>query len=194
MWYDADGSAVQSRQLLLCRRQLEVLRRRADPLPRRGFRGIEHADGASPAWPFRYDELEPWYDEAEKLFQVRGTAGEDPTEPPRAVPYPFPPVPDEPPIAAVRERLSARSACIRFRCRSASTSTRWLAHGKTPWDAFPDTRTGKMDAETCALSPALAYAKCGLRTVREVTAAGPGGGRQADRGGGLSPGWRDATG
>ena len=34
--------ALQPRQLLLCRRQFEILRRRADPLPPRGFRG----DGA----------------------------------------------------------------------------------------------------------------------------------------------------
>ena len=29
---------------------------------------------------------------------------------------------------------------------------KWLKRAKTPWDAFPDTRTGKMDAETCGLA------------------------------------------
>ena len=33
------AARLQSRQLLLCRRQLEILRRGADPLPQRGFRG-----------------------------------------------------------------------------------------------------------------------------------------------------------
>lgn len=38
-------------------------------------------------WPFRYADLRPWYDEAERILSVAGAAGEDPTEPPRG-PYP----------------------------------------------------------------------------------------------------------
>jgi hypothetical protein len=34
---------------------------------------------------------------------------------------------------------------------------RWLSVGKTGFDAFPDARSGKMDAETCALLPVLQY-------------------------------------
>ena len=45
---------------------------------------MEHVGGVSPAWPFSYDELEPWYSQAEQLFQVRGALGEDPTEPPHS--------------------------------------------------------------------------------------------------------------
>ena len=116
---------------------------------------MEHVGGVSPAWPFPYEELEPWYCRAEQLFQVRGALGEDPTEPLHSQPYPFPPVPDEPPIAAVRARLKRLRACIRPRCRSASTSTRWLAGGRTPWDAFPNTGAGKMDAESAPLAEAL---------------------------------------
>ena len=53
-WYDGERPAVQSRQLLQCRRQLEILRRRADPLPRaRISRASQHAEGVSPAWPIR---------------------------------------------------------------------------------------------------------------------------------------------
>src|SRR4051812_3493583 len=29
------------------------------------FDGMAHRDGDTPAWPFRYGELAPWYDEAE---------------------------------------------------------------------------------------------------------------------------------
>ncbi|TIV62552.1 MAG: GMC family oxidoreductase, partial [Mesorhizobium sp.] len=45
------------------------------------FSELEHYGGVSPAWPFSYDEFEPWYSKAEQLFRVRGTLGEDPTEP-----------------------------------------------------------------------------------------------------------------
>lgn len=41
------------------------------------------------AWPIRYDDLRPFYDEVERILRVAGRAGEDPTEPPRP-PYPAP--------------------------------------------------------------------------------------------------------
>ena len=47
----------------------------------------QHVDGVSPAWPIDYDTLAPYYDRAERLYQVHGAAGVDPTEPPRG-PYP----------------------------------------------------------------------------------------------------------
>ena len=43
---------------------------------------------------------------------------------------------------------------------------RWLKGGQTPWDAFPDTRSGKMDAESCPLAKALAAAM--TRAGRQV--------------------------
>jgi len=42
------------------------------------FSELQHQEGVSPAWPFSYEELEPWYCQAEKLYQVRGRTGEDP--------------------------------------------------------------------------------------------------------------------
>jgi choline dehydrogenase-like flavoprotein len=42
-------------------------------------------------WPFGYDELEPYYVRAEELLEVAGESGVDPTEPPRATPYPHAP-------------------------------------------------------------------------------------------------------
>lgn len=43
------------------------------------------------AWPFGYEDLEPFYDRAERLIGVAGQAGDDPTEPHRTGPYPHPP-------------------------------------------------------------------------------------------------------
>ncbi len=43
-------------------------------------------------WPIGYEELEPFYAEAERLLAVAGVAGEDPTEPPRQGDYPQPPI------------------------------------------------------------------------------------------------------
>jgi choline dehydrogenase-like flavoprotein len=138
------------------------------------FAALEHEEGVSPAWPIAYADLEPYYGRAERLYQVRGSAGDDPTEPPRSAPYPHPPVPDEPPIAALRQRL-ARIGLHPASLPLGVDIERWLAHGSTPWDAFPDTRTGKMDAETCALMPALEHPnlrlETGARVVRLVARA-----------------------
>lgn len=44
-------------------------------------------------WPIAYDDLEPWYDRAEVLLDVRGLTGENPYDAPRRSPYPLPPLP-----------------------------------------------------------------------------------------------------
>jgi choline dehydrogenase-like flavoprotein len=43
------------------------------------FEEIRHIDGISLAWPLIYDDFELWYTGAERLYQVHGNAGEDPT-------------------------------------------------------------------------------------------------------------------
>ena len=178
------GRSVQSRQLLLCRRQHQALWRRADPLSRAGLRADPICRRATPGWPFAYEELEPWYAAPRALYQVHGALGDDPTEPRHSSPYAFPPVPDEPAIAAVRERL-AGSACIRFSLPLGVDIDRWLARAKTPWDAFPDADSGKMDAETCGLKAALAHRQCRRSNRRARHAARDRRRRQENRGGGL---------
>lgn len=45
------------------------------------FGVLRHKGGISPAWPVKYDEFEPYYTKAEKLFCVHGKQGLDSTEP-----------------------------------------------------------------------------------------------------------------
>jgi choline dehydrogenase-like flavoprotein len=58
------------------------------------------------SWPFGYRELAPCYDEVERLLDVAGQAGADPSEPPRSGPYPQRPAPLHP----VSSRLAAAAA------------------------------------------------------------------------------------
>ncbi|MER0236937.1 GMC family oxidoreductase [Fulvimarina sp. MAC8] len=131
------------------------------------FEAMEHEGGVSPAWPIRYDEIAPWYEKAEALYQVRGEAGGDPTEPPRVGGYPHPAVPEEPAIAVVRARLE-RVGLKPFSLPLGVDLERWLKAGKTGWDGYPDLRCGKMDAETCGLAEALSYENVELVTGARV--------------------------
>ena len=42
------------------------------------FGEVQHPNGVAPAWPLRYDDMEPFYVRAEHLFWVHGKHGEDP--------------------------------------------------------------------------------------------------------------------
>ncbi|AJD41898.1 oxidoreductase protein [Rhizobium gallicum bv. gallicum R602sp] len=135
---------------------------------REDFHEMQHLEGISPAWPFAYEELEPWYSRAEQLYQVRGQIGEDPTEPVHSHNYAFPPVPDEPSIALVRERMK-RNGLHPYSLPLGIDIERWLARAKTPWDAHPNSFDGKMDAETIGLALALQHPNVRLQTGSRVT-------------------------
>jgi len=73
-------------------------------LRREDFQAVQHVDGVSPAWPITYDTLEPYYERAECLYQVRGQHGLDPTEPSRR-PYWHEAVPHAAGMATIVEQL-----------------------------------------------------------------------------------------
>ncbi len=134
----------------------------------RDFAPLAHADGDTTGWPFAYAELEPWYTKAEQMLGARGKSGEDSTEPPRSAPYPFAPVPDEPSVARARLRLNGLGLHV-FSIPLGVDIEAWLRHGKQPWDAYPDTRSGKIDAETGPLTAALKHANVTMETSAKVT-------------------------
>ena len=125
-------------------------------------------------WPFDHATLAPFYTRAEALYQVRGDAGADPTEPPHEAPYPHPPVPHEAAITDLAARLT-RAGLTPSPLPLAVDLDRWLARASTPWDAHPDTNGGKLDAETAALAHALGDPNITLRTgvtVHRIEAEG----------------------
>ena len=140
------------------------------------FQPAAHVGGTTPGWPIDYAELEADYQSAEDLYQVRGTAAEDPTEPYHSGSYPHPPVPDEPDMADLRKRLT-RLGLNPSSIPLGVDLSAWLSGGKTTWDAHPNTGRGKMDAETGGLATALGHDNVTLRTgcpveAIEVDAAG----------------------
>ncbi|MDF3306231.1 GMC family oxidoreductase [Rhodococcus sp. T2V] len=133
------------------------------------FREIEHPDGTSPAWPFTYDELEPHYGEAERMFWVHSNKGEDPTDPWRSTDYPFPGVPHEGAMARLVD--SARQQGLHpF---AAPQSINWKPGGPCvlcdTCDSFACMVDAKGDADVAAVRPALRSGNVQLLTNAEVT-------------------------
>jgi choline dehydrogenase-like flavoprotein len=142
-------------------------------LRREDFGELRHAGGVSPAWPISYDELEPYYTEAERLYQVHGERGGDPTEPRASAPYPFPAISHEPRIQQLHddlvrlghrpfhvplgimldEQAPATSPCIR--CSTC--------------DGHPCLVHAKSDAEVLCVRPALSYPNVSLLTHAYVS-------------------------
>jgi len=136
------------------------------------FGAVQHYDGISPAWPISYQDLEPYYGQAEALYQVHGLRGEDPTEPPAGGPYPFPPIAHEPRIQRLNDDL-IRTGHHPFHAPTAvmlDESNRPRSHCLKcdTCDGYPCLVHAKADAEVVAVRPALKYPNVSLLTNAEV--------------------------
>ncbi|HJR67029.1 MAG TPA: GMC family oxidoreductase [Gemmatimonadaceae bacterium] len=122
-------------------------------------------------WPFAYQDLEPYYARAERLLDVAGESGVDPTEPPRAAPYPH-----EPARLAGTSDVIARAArdlgLHPFRLPLAinyqNGAARRACQACTTCDAFACAVEAKNDVAT-AIIPALVRAGMDLRPRTVVT-------------------------
>ena len=74
-------------------------------LREKDFDQVQHHGGISLEWPLKYNDFEPYYTEAEKLFQVHGKMGLDPTEPYRSGEFPYKEVSHEPRIQELHDDL-----------------------------------------------------------------------------------------
>jgi choline dehydrogenase-like flavoprotein len=160
-WYDKDGNSFQPQVHYNVGGATKLYGAALYRLREKDFGELRHFDGISPAWPISYAEIEPYYQQAEDLYQVHGNRGEDPTEPPSSGPYPRPAVSNEPRIQQLFDDLTAiglhpfhapcgilldeanpaYSTCIR--CSTC--------------DGFPCLVHAKSDAEVIAVRPALEH-------------------------------------
>ncbi|HLH50425.1 MAG TPA: GMC family oxidoreductase [Roseiarcus sp.] len=142
-------------------------------LRKEDFGEVKHYDGVSPAWPVGYDEFEPYYSEAEKLYRVHGEHGRDPTEPPTSAPYPAPPVSHEPRIQKLADDLAAAGyrpfpAPAAVMLNEADMAYSRCIRCQT-CDGFPCLVHAKSDAEVIAVRPALLHPNVTLlRNARSV--------------------------
>ncbi len=136
------------------------------------FSEIKHHGGVSPAWPIRYEDLEPYYTRAEQLYHVHGERGVDPTDPPAGAPYPHPPVSHEPRVQQLSDdfaRLGLRPFHVPLGVmldeKSPRTSTCIRCN---TCDGFPCLVSAKSDAQVVCVDPALQHSNVALITGAHV--------------------------
>ena len=136
------------------------------------FGEVVHHDGVSPAWPISYDELEPYYADAERLYLVHGKSGEDHTEAWRSGDFPHPPVSHEPRIQQLSddmERIGLHPFHLPIGIdldESDPEGSRCIRCDR--FDGFPCILDAKADAHICAVRPALQHDNVSLLTHAKV--------------------------
>ncbi|MEP0892813.1 GMC family oxidoreductase [Leptolyngbya sp. FACHB-16] len=127
------------------------------------FETVYHAGGISPEWPIKYRDLEPYYTQAEHLYQVHGQQGLDPTEPPRSKNYPFVPISHEPRIQEIHDALEDHGLHPFYLPLAIKLNESDSSLGKcircNTCDGFPCAIYGKSDADVNCIRPALACSK-----------------------------------
>lgn len=141
-------------------------------LRKEDFGEIRHYGGVSPAWPIAYDDLEPYYAQAEQLFHVHGNRGEDPTEPKASGPFPHPGVSHEPRMQQLSDDF-ARLGLKPFHTPLGIMLDEKNRHTSkcircNTCDGFPCLVGAKSDAQVCCVDPALAYPNFTLLTNARV--------------------------
>lgn len=142
-------------------------------LRKEDFGEIRHHGGISPAWPISYEDMEPYYAEAERLYQVHGERGEDPSEPPASGPFPHPAVSHEPRLEHLAEDFAAQGL------KPFHTPLGIMLDEKNPrasrcircstCDGHPCLVYAKADAQILCVDPALAHPNVTLMTDAYVS-------------------------
>jgi choline dehydrogenase-like flavoprotein len=171
-WYDADDKPFQPQVHYFVGGATKLYGAALYRLRAEDFDQLMHHDGPSPAWPVGYDEFEPYYTQAEALYQVHGARGEDPTEPRASAPYPFPPVSHEPRIQQLADDLAAaghhpfHAPCGIMLDETDMPYSRCV---RCPdCDGFPCVVHAKSDAEVLGVRPALEHPNVTLLTGAEA--------------------------
>lgn len=169
-WLDADGGEFIPGNYYYVGGNTKLYGAMLPRLREADFGEIQHREGISPKWPISYADMEPYYAEMERVLNVHANAGDDPTEPWRSTPYPFPGLAHEPAIQQLADRLSAQGlhpfsmpAGVDVRDGGACILCRTC-------DGFPCKLDAKSDAEVNILRPAVGEGGATLWTGAYVSA------------------------
>jgi choline dehydrogenase-like flavoprotein len=172
-WYDRRNRAFQPQSHYFVGGATKMYGAALFRLRPQDFGEMTHSDGTSPAWPITYDDMEPWYTQAEQMYQVHGNHGEDPTEGRWSQQYPWPAVGHSKRIGEIYDDLTsagykpfhAPSGVLLDESRPEVSSCIKCA----TCDGFPCMMHAKADAEVIAVRPIMDLPNVTLVTGAEVT-------------------------
>jgi choline dehydrogenase-like flavoprotein len=173
VWHDRDGRPLHPHTNYYVGGNTKFYGAALFRLRERDFDRLAHHGGVSPSWPISYADLEPYYARAERLYQVHGERGADPTEPWASGPYPYPAVSHEPRIQRLHDDLA--SAGLRpfhvpvgvMLDETSPHTSRCIRCGTC--DGFACLVHAKSDAQVIAVDPALRHSNVSLLTNAMVT-------------------------
>ncbi|MDY6902361.1 MAG: GMC family oxidoreductase [Cyanobacteriota bacterium] len=100
-WYEEDGDTFSPQTSYSVGGNTKIYSGVLQRMRERDFEKVQHQDGFSPEWDVKYKDFEPYYTEAEKLYQVHCKTSDDFTEPPRSEAFPHHTVKNEPQIESI---------------------------------------------------------------------------------------------
>jgi len=173
VWHDRDGKPLHPHTNYYVGGNTKFYGAALFRLRKEDFGEIRHHGGLSPAWPINYDDLEPYYTRAERLYQVHGERSVDPTDPWASAPYPFPAVQHEPRIQRLHDDLTANGlrpfhVPLGIMLDESKPRTSRCIRCET-CDGFPCLMHAKSDAQVLCVDPALTYPNVTLMTNARVT-------------------------
>ena len=167
-WYDKDNRPFQPGVHYFVGGATKMYGAALFRLRKEDFSAHRTADGLTPDWPLRYEDMEPWYMQAERLYNVHGQRGDDPTDPPASGPYPFPPVSHEPRIQELADNLKKAGFHPAYAPTGIMLNESDKPHGRCircdTCDGFPCLVHAKSDAEVIAVRPATEHPNVTLLT------------------------------
>ncbi|TVP67222.1 MAG: GMC family oxidoreductase [Leptolyngbya sp. LCM1.Bin17] len=171
-WYDREGKAFRPQMSYWVGGNTKVYGAALLRLRERDFETVEHQDGISPAWPLKYSDFEPYYTQAEALYDVHGDDGDDPTAPPRQAAYPYPAVSHEPRMQEIFDGLKQQGLNpfhlpVGLKLNEAERAL-WDCIRCDSCDGFPCLVRGKADSEVNGVAPSLVYNNVTLKTEAKV--------------------------
>lgn len=171
-WYDLKGKAFKPGTSYYVGGNTKVYGGALFRLREGDFEQIEHVGGISPEWCVKYQDFEPYYDAAEKLYQVHGLQGVDPTEPKRSNDYSLPPLSHEPRIQEIHDDLQAQglnpfNLPLAIRLNEVDRLMSSCIRCDT-CDGFPCLVDAKSDADITCIRPSLEQENITLITEAKV--------------------------
>ena len=136
------------------------------------FNTVVHKGGISPEWSLKYTDFEPYYTQAENLYNVHGKRGLDSTEPWATAEYPFPAITHEPRIQEVHDHLKAKGLHpfylpMAIKLNEAQHFLSECVRCET-CDGHPCLVHAKADAEVMGVRPAIQHSNVTLLTEAKV--------------------------